>query len=93
MSTRSIRRICALNNEKSPDILTAIVRVDDIFQAAEIVSFWETSTGEELPYNRDRWARTVVLPVELYFLFKRRRDLNRFVKMVSKEFPKVKIIV
>jgi hypothetical protein len=75
------------NNLKSPDILTAIVTAKSQMDAWRIASIFEEVTGDDLPVNLDEWERSVKAPVELYFVFKRKRDLGRFVRKMSLEFP------
>lgn len=75
------------NNLKSPDILTAVVTARSQMDAWRIASIFEEVTGDDLPVNLDEWERKVIPPVELYFVFKRKRDLGRFVRKMSLEFP------
>ena len=92
MSTRSIRRICALNNEKSPDVVTAVMNAESQLEAWRTAVIFEEVTGDDLPFNLDEWHRSVRPPVELYFVFKRKRDRGRFVRMVEREFPGTEVI-
>lgn len=86
-------RLCELNNLKSPDILSATLMAHTKFEASEIVAIFEETTGEEVPFAQDNWLRTVTLPVGLYFVFKRKRDLSAFAKMVRKKFPEMEVIM
>ena len=47
----------------------------------------------DLPADLDEWRKSVRPPVELYFVFKRRRDQGRYVRMMSREFPETEVIV
>lgn len=75
------------NNLKSPDILTAIVTAKSQMDAWRIASIFEEVTGDDLPVNLDEWERSVKAPVELYFVFKRKKDQGRFVRKMSRDFP------
>ena len=82
------------NNDKSPDVTSAIVTVSTRSEAYATARIFEEVSCEDLPFELDEWQRTIAkLPVELYFVFKRKRDLIRFLKEVRKELPpKTKII-
>ena len=79
------------NNLKSPDILTAVVTADSRMDAYRIASLFEEVTGDDLPVNLDEWERSVKAPVELYFVFKRKKDRGRFVRSMSREFPEIEV--
>jgi len=80
------------NNTKSPDILTALVVAESQMDAWQIASIFEEVTGDDLPVNLDEWERSVKVPVELYFVFKRKKDQGRFVRKMSREFPETEVI-
>ena len=80
------------NNLKSPDILTAIVTAKSQMDAWRIASIFKEVTGDDLPVNLDEWERSVKAPAELYFVFKRKRDQGRFIRKMSREFPKTEVI-
>ena len=80
------------NNLKSPDILTAVVMVSSQMEAWQTAMIFEEVTGDDLPWNLDEWEQSVRPPVELYFVFKRKRDRGRFVRRMSREFPDVEVI-
>lgn len=80
------------NNAKSPDILTAIVVAESQMDAWRIASIFEEVTGDDLPVNLDEWERSVKAPVELYFVFKRKKDQGRFVRKMSREFPETEVL-
>lgn len=80
------------NNAKSPDILTAIVVAESQMDAWQIASIFEEVTGDDLPVNLDEWERSVKAPVELYFVFKRKKDQGRFVRKMSREFPETEVL-
>jgi hypothetical protein len=61
-------------------------------EAYMIATIYERVTGEDLPFNLDRWELSVKPPVELYFAFKRMRDRGKFVRAVTKGFPDVTIV-
>jgi len=93
----AIRRIKLMklaeeNNAKSPDILTAIVTSDNRYEARRIACIFEEVTGDELPFDLDEWQRSVRLPAELYFVFKRKKDQGRFVRKMSQEFPEMEVL-
>lgn len=88
-----MRKICELNNALSPDILTAVANARTAAEAYGIAGVFEDTTGEDLPFPLDEWRLRVKAPVELYFVFKRKRDQGRFVRTISKEFPEVEVIV
>ena len=75
------------NNSKSPDILTAVVTAQDQMEAWRIAAIFEEVTGDDLPVDLDKWERSVRPPVELYFVFNRKRDQGRFLRKMSREFP------
>ena len=80
------------NNLKSPDILTAVVNAGSQLDAYRIASIFEEVTGDDLPVNLDEWERSLKAPVELYFVFKRKKDQGRFVRKMSREFPETEVI-
>lgn len=73
------------NNSKSPDILTVVVEAKSTMEAWQTTVIFEEVTGDDLPVNLDEWRKLVRPPVELYFIFKRKTDLNRFIKRLGKE--------
>ena len=81
------------NNLKSPDILTAVVVAESQMDAWQIAAIFEEVTGDDLPVNLDEWGRKVKVPVELYFIFKRKKDLGRFIRKMSREFPDTEVII
>ena len=87
-----LMKLAEENNLKSPDILTAVVTADSQMQAWRIATMFEEVTGDDLPFNLDEWERSVQPPVELYFVFKRKRDQGRFVRKLSREFPEKEVI-
>lgn len=93
-ASRRIRlaRLLEENNLKSPDILTAAMTAKSPSEAYRIAGIFEEATGEDLPLVSDEWRKTLKTPVELYFVFDRKRDQNRFVKMMGREFPNTEVI-
>lgn len=81
------------NDKKSPDILTAVVNARSQLDAYRIASIFEEVTGDDLPVNLDEWERSLKAPVELYFVFKRKKDQGRFVRKMSREFPEMEVII
>lgn len=75
------------NNLKSPDILTAIVMANSPMEAWRAAVIFEESTGDDLPVDLDIWRKSVRPTVELYFVFKRKRDQGRYVRRMNREFP------
>ena len=53
---------------------------------------FEEVTGDDLPVNLDEWERSVRPPVELYFVFKRKRDQGRFARKMSREYPEREVV-
>lgn len=80
------------NNAKSPDILTAIVTANGQMEAWRIATIFEEVTGDDLPWNLDEWERSVRPPVELYFVFKRKKDRGKFIRRISNEMPEKEIL-
>ena len=94
MNKRALRKLMQENNAKSPDILTVIVTATTQLDAYRIAGIFEETTGEELPFELESWQRSIrSLPVELYFVFQRKRHLMRFVQNIRKEFPEIKMIL
>lgn len=94
-ATQRIRLLKLLeeNNLKSPDILTAVVIANSPTEAWRMAVIFEDVTGDDLPVDLDEWRKSVRPPVELYFVFKRRRDQGRYVRQMSREFPEAEVIV
>lgn len=88
----SLRKLCEVNNALSPDILTAITVAESQMEAWRTAVIFEEATGEDLPFNLDEWERSVRPPVELYFVFRRKRDRGRFVRTISREYPEKEVI-
>ena len=88
-----LMKLCEENNAKSPDILTAIATAKSQMEAWRIANIFEEMTDEDLPFNLDEWERSVRPPVELYFVFKRKRDRGRFVREMSREYPDMEVII
>lgn len=88
-----LKKLLEENNLKSPDILTAVVMAKNPMEAWRMAVIFEEVTGDDLPVNLDEWHKSVRPPVELYFVFKRRRDQGRYVRQMSREFPETEVIV
>jgi hypothetical protein len=61
-------------------------------EAYIMVGHYLDISNMEIPFEDwgltiDTWERSLKPPVELYFLFKRKKDLGRFVRTMSREFP------
>ena len=82
------------NDQKSPDTFTAVVTAWSPMEAYGIAGIFEEAAGEDLPFPLDEWRLTLKhgMPVELYFVFKRKRDLGRFIRKMSQEFPDKEVI-
>ncbi len=80
------------NNAKSPDILSAIAYPETNWEACQIAGIFLDCTGYKLPFSFDAWQRTVKAPVELYFVFERKRQMMAFIKQTRKELPTIKLI-
>ena len=87
-----LRKLCELNNEKSPDIPTVTVFAETPAQAWRIAGIFEEITGEDLPLLTDSWRKTLQTPVGLYFVFRKIRQKNRFIKKMEREFPETEMI-
>lgn len=81
------------NNSLSPDILTAVTVAESQMEAWRTAVIFEEVTGEDLPFDLDEWERSVRPPVELYFVFQRKRDQGRFIRKMSQEYPEREIAV
>ena len=81
----------AENNLKSPDIITALAYPETNWDACQIAGIFLDCTGYKLPFSFDSWQRTVKAPVELYFVFERKKQLMQFLKKTRKELPTIKI--
>lgn len=82
-----------VNNTLSPDILTAVTVAESQMEAWRTAVIFEEVTGEDLPFDLDEWERSVRPPVELYFVFKRKRDQGRFIRKMSQEYPEREIAI
>lgn len=98
--SRRIRlmKLCEANNALSPDIHTALLTADTQMEAYIMVGHWMDISNMEVPFEDwgltiDTWVKSLKPPVELYFLFKRKKDVGRFVRKMSREFPEKEIIV
>ena len=87
-----LMKLAEENNAKSPDILAALVTAESQLDAYRIATIFEEVTGDDLPVNLDEWERSVKVPVELYFVFKRKKDQGRFVRRMSREFPETEVV-
>lgn len=83
----NLRKVLEFNNTLSPDILTAVTVAESQMEAWRTAVIFEEVTGEDLPFDLDEWGRSVRPPVELYFVFRRKRDLGRFIRKMSREYP------
>ena len=84
--------LCEANDALSPELLTAVMVAESQMDAWRIAVIFEEVTGDDLPFNLEEWERSVRTPVELYFVFKRKRDRGRFVRRMSREFPDMEVI-
>ena len=64
-----------------------------VWEARRVAGIFLECTGYELPFPFDEWRQSVKAPVELYFVFERKRPLMNFLKMVRNEMPDLKIIM
>ena len=88
----NLRKVLEFNNTLSPDILTAVTVAESQMEAWRTAVIFEEVTGEDLPFNLDEWERSVRPPVELYFVFQRKRDQGRFIRKMSREYPEREVI-
>ena len=94
--SKKLRLLLEENDLKSPDILTAIITVNNVNDAYSLVGVYMQVTKTEFPFenlNADSWCRNLKLPAELYFKFKRKKELVSFVRLTRKEFPNMPIIL
>lgn len=80
------------NNAKSPDILTALAYPQTNWDACLVAGIFLDVTGYKLPFSFDEWQRTVKAPVELYFVFEKKRQMMNFLKQTRRELSDLKII-
>ncbi len=93
MTKRQLRKLMQENNAKSPDVPSVVLTANTRLEAYHIAGLYEEITKEELPFPLDNWQLTIKsVPVELYFLFKKRKAQTRFISMVKKEYPKLDIL-
>ena len=87
------------NNAKSPDILSVIINAQNRIEAYQIAAVYEDVIGDQVPLPDwelalEKWQRTIErVPVELYFLFKRKKTLIQFVRQLRKEFPDIQMTI
>ena len=81
----------AENNLKSPDILTAVAYPETNWEACEAAGIFIDATGYKLPFSFEGWQRSVRAPVELYFVFDKKKQLMAFLKKTRKDLPSIKI--
>lgn len=86
-----LQRLLEENNAKSPDVITAIAKPENQWDACLIAGIFLDCTGYKLPFSFETWQRTVKAPVELYFLFSRKKDLMKFLKKARRELPHIAI--
>lgn len=92
MTKRQLQKLMEANNAKSPDILTAVVCPETNWEACEVAGIFINTTEYELPFSFETWQRTVKAPVELYFVFERKKQIMAFIKQTRKELPTIKLI-
>ena len=90
---KQLKALMEHNNSLSPEILSAVIAVNDRIDAVVAAELYFGITGKEFPFKSyDAWARSLKLPAELYFVFDRKKEQGRFVRSMSKELPKVEVI-
>lgn len=85
-------KLCEANNALSPEIHTAVLTAESQMEAYVMVANYLDISNMEVPFEDwgltvDAWVKSLKPPVELYFLFKRKKDLGRFIRKMSREFP------
>lgn len=80
------------NNRKKDDLIVALAYPEKNWEACRVSEIFLDCTHFELPFSFDKWRRTVQAPVELYFVFERKKQLMQFVKQTRKEMPNMKIV-
>ena len=90
-------KLCEANNALSPEIHTAVLTAESQMEAYVMVANYLDISNMEVPFEDwgltvDTWERSLKPPVELYFLFKRKKDLGRFTRKMSREFPEKEVI-
>ena len=93
MNKRALMKLMAENNLKSPDILTALAYPETNWDACLVAGIFLDCTDYELPFSFDEWQRTVKAPVELYFVFERKKQLMNFLKQTRREIPYMKLLL
>lgn len=92
MTKRQLRKLLEENNLKSPDILTVLAYPETNWDACLAAGIFLDCTNYKLPFSFEAWQRTVKTPVELYFVFDRKKLLMNFLKQMRKELPTLKLI-
>ena len=92
MKRRTIHRLMAENNRLSPDILTAIAVPESNPDACLIAGIFLDCTDYKLPFSFEEWRQNVQAPVELYFVFDRKKQLTAFLKEVRKVLPGIRFL-
>ena len=97
--SRRIRlmKLCEANNALSPEIHTVVAAAKTQMEAYTMLSIYLDISNVEVPFEDwgltvDTWERSLKPPVELYFLFKRKKDIGRFTRKMSREFPDTEVI-
>lgn len=98
--SRRIRlmKLCEENNSRSPEIIASVVTVQSQMEAYSMTAVYMDISNVEIPFEDwgltvDTWVKSLKPPVDLYFLFKRKKDAGRFVRKMSREFPEIKVII
>ena len=99
MSRRTrLAKLLEENNAKSPEIPASIVTARTQMEAYSMLSIYLDISNVEVPFEDwglsiDSWNRSLKPPVDLYFLFKRKKDQGRFARKIGREFPDAEVIV
>ena len=85
------------NSKKDPGILSMTMMAKSQMEAYIMVGHYLDISNMEPPFEKwgltaDSWRKSLKPPVELYFLFKRKKDLGRFTRKISRELPEVEVI-
>ena len=93
-----LKKLLEENNLKSPDIPAAVVTANSQTDAYTMLGIYLDISNVEVPFEdwgltADTWVGSLKSPVALYFLFKRKKDLGRFVRKMNREFPEKEVIL
>lgn len=80
-----LQKLLEENNRKSPDVRSITLTAESVPSARHAAEIYEDITRRDLPAYFHEWWKTLKVPAELYFLFDKESEKNRFLKRVYKE--------